>query len=104
MNRDRKYAQDHTFWEKIKYADFWDSDFWEFCKFMFPVVFLIFLIIFLVFGIDAYFTYKTCNAYLVKGIETQWNFWTGCLANHPKFGWIPVEEYFKTFNIYQIAP
>lgn len=41
----------------------------------------------------------TCNAYAQMDIETQWTFWTGCMANHPRFGWIPVDEYFRILNI-----
>jgi hypothetical protein len=96
----RRYAKNHTFLEKIKYSDFWDSDFWEYTKVIVPVVLIFLLIILLLVLFFSFGDYKACNAYSLKGIETQWNFWTGCLANHSKFGWIPIEEYFKTFNIY----
>lgn len=40
-----------------------------------------------------------CNAYSDMGIETLWNFWTACMGNHPKFGWIPIDEYFRILNL-----
>jgi hypothetical protein len=96
----RNYADEMTFWEKIQYWDFWRSDFWDSTKFIGGILLLFALIIGLIILFFSFGDYKACNAYSLKGIETQWSFWTGCLANHPKFGWIPIEEYFKTFNIY----
>jgi hypothetical protein len=96
----RKYAEDHTFLEKIKYSDFWDSDAWVYIKIIGGTFLAFSLLIGLIILFLSISSKNACNFYSLKGIETQWNFWTGCLANHPKFGWIPVDEYFKTFNIY----
>lgn len=41
----------------------------------------------------------TCNAYSGMGVDVLWNFWTGCMAKHSEFGWLPIEQYFNSLNL-----
>lgn len=43
--------------------------------------------------------YNSCQDYSSMGIDVQYHFWIGCMANHPKFGWMPTDDYFRTLNI-----
>ncbi len=79
---------------------FWQSDAWDTIK-----TWTIGLLIFtgVVFGIVYLFYWMNstaCTQYKSMGIDVMYNFWTGCMANHPKFGWIPVEKYFEVLNLY----
>jgi hypothetical protein len=102
MTWDYKCPDCGNYWDKGQQSmdTFWDSDAWMYTKIVLATIFWAMVgmgIIAIVFTIvDS----RICAAYSSKGIPTEWSFWTGCLANHPKFGWIPVDEYFKTFNIY----
>jgi hypothetical protein len=42
---------------------------------------------------------RACDAYADMGITVQYNFWTGCMAQHPVFGWMPTSEYFEVLNL-----
>lgn len=91
-----------------KYRDtFWTSDTWDGIKFTIKfigillVILIVAALILSVIVIPAFwFSHNSCNSYLEMGIETQWRFWTGCMANHPEFGWLPISDYFRTINIY----
>ena len=80
---------------------FWTSSKFEAIKFTLGMLLLFVSIVTLVLLLLGWGNKVTCNQYIELGIPAQWKFWTGCMANHPKFGWIPVDEYFKTFNIYK---
>lgn len=43
--------------------------------------------------------YKSCQRYESMSIPVDWDFWGGCMANHPEFGWLPVKQYFQTMNL-----
>lgn len=82
---------------------FWDSATWNFIKIVvsaFLGVFSVFLILFLIIGtVTILFGSIECTEYAKLGIETRYTFWTNCMANHPKFGWLPIDEYFRTINL-----
>lgn len=79
---------------------FWQSDSWEIITFWFKVILVIIAIILTFCGIYYFIDSNTCNQYKNIGIDVMFNFWTGCMANHPKFGWIPIEKYFEVLNLY----
>lgn len=83
---------------------FWKSEEFEFLRMLLMVFLGMALILFIIFLITTLIGSLTslakCNSYLEMGVNTQFNFWTGCMANHPKFGWVPVEKYFEIINLY----
>lgn len=78
-------------------------DFWDFLKFIGQVAILLAVLLALVFGsaiaVDRISQSYSCQQYSDMGIQVHYNFWTGCMARHSQFGWIPVDEYFKTLNL-----
>jgi hypothetical protein len=78
---------------------FWDSDAWIYTKSILVVLLGTVAIISLMIFISSLVGKVSCNSYAEMGIPVQWNFWVGCMANHPKFGWIPVDEYFSVLNL-----
>lgn len=84
---------------------FWKSDTWENIKVIsigIGVIAGVLLVLFgILGGIMSIQSYFTCTQYKDMGIDVIWKLWTGCMANHPKFGYIPIEEYFKTLNLYK---
>lgn len=96
------YVEEEKFFSKYKWSEtFWNSATWDIIKIIGIFVLIIAAFLLLVAAIMSITTYNTCQQYSKLGIDTIWNFWTGCLAKHPEFGYIPVDEYFKTFNIYK---
>ncbi|HJU59251.1 MAG TPA: hypothetical protein VJ583_05845 [Nitrososphaeraceae archaeon] len=83
---------------KFRYT-FWTSGIWESAKFFFRIIGLasLLLIFFSVFNI--LLSNASCNSYEKFGVETVYDIWAGCMAKHPKLGFIPVEEFFRTINI-----
>lgn len=83
---------------------FWTSDTWDSIKFTVKFIAITLLIITLTISVivipSVWLSHNSCNSYLEMGIETQWGLWTGCMANHPEFGWLPISDYFRTINIY----
>jgi hypothetical protein len=78
---------------------FWDSEYWGAIKIIFWIIFGILVFFSFVIGLVSVISSNTCQEYSKMGIDVVWNFWTGCMANHPKFGYIPIAEYFRTLNI-----
>lgn len=78
---------------------FWDSDAWDYTKIILLIVGLIVLILLCGLVPTVITTKSACTVYAQQGIEVMYNFWTGCMANHPDFGWMPVDEYFNTLNV-----
>ena len=78
---------------------FWESTEWQVLKIVSAYVLGTFAVILLIFWLAVFASKSTCNSYAEMGIDVQWNFWTSCMANHPKFGWVPVAEYFKILNV-----
>jgi hypothetical protein len=68
-------------------------------KFLAPIVLGVVVIFSVVCGLVIVFNYNTCQTYAGMGIDVQFHFWGGCFANHPKFGWVPVNEYFRILNV-----
>lgn len=84
-----------------KYIDtFWRSDAWDTIVSWFKVILVVLIILLIIVGIIYWISNSTCIQYKNMGINVLYNFWTGCMANHPKFGWIPVEKYFEVLNLY----
>lgn len=84
-----------------KFEDtFWKSDTWDTIKMITCGIISILGAIFIIYAILTLFSIPSCIQYAKMGIETKWNFWTMCMAHHPKFGWVPVDEYFKILNLY----
>lgn len=80
---------------------FWETETWEYGKIIAACV-LVGLLVLLVLTLSVgFFNSIICGQYAEMGIEARYNFWTGCMANHPEFGWLPIEEYFRTINLYQ---
>lgn len=50
-------------------------------------------------GFDVLLNYNSCKRYESMGIPVDWDFWGGCMANHPEFGWLPINDYFQTLNL-----
>lgn len=45
--------------------------------------------------------YAACSKYVEMGVPAKWTgIWTGCMAEHPQFGWVPVDNYFQIIGIY----
>lgn len=91
--------------ENEKYDDVWWTEFWDEYKTIISSLLLFIAIFLIVFGIVALLAITTekatCNSYIAMGIPAKWTgIWTGCMANHPKFGWIPVQKYFEIINLY----
>ena len=78
---------------------FWESSTWEGIKILFNIT----VVVVVLFGAFSLLITGTgmasCNQYRDMGVETIYKFWVGCMANHEKFGWVPVEEYFRTINL-----
>ncbi len=88
-------------WNNTRFADsFWNSEVWDFLKLVIPIILVALGILVAIIGIGYLLDKNSCNAYSTMGIDVIYNFWTGCMANHPKFGYIPIEEYFRTLNLY----
>jgi hypothetical protein len=66
---------------------------------VFSIVVVFALILGLLAGVAAISQYNSCQQYDKMDITVQYEFWTGCMANHPKFGWLPIGEYFKVINL-----
>lgn len=78
---------------------FWDSGVWETIKYIGMALLCAILVLSLVVLLINFLGVKTCQQYAKMGVETSYNFWTGCMANHSKFGWVPVDEYFRVINL-----
>lgn len=72
---------------------------WDGLKFVGSILLISVLIVSLIFSGLMLTTYPACQSYQHMGIQVQWSFWTGCMAHHSQFGWLPVDEYFKTLNV-----
>lgn len=79
---------------------FWDSDAWGFVKIVFTALLCMSAVVGFCVLLIGFFSNLTCQQYIKMGIDAKFNLWTGCMANHPKFGWIPIDDYFKTINLY----
>ncbi len=87
--------------EEDKFKDtFWKSDTLDTIKFWTAAVLTVASIASAIILMGYFVDNSTCNQYKNMGIDVIYNFWTGCMANHPKFGWIPVEKYFEVLNLY----
>jgi hypothetical protein len=86
---------DRDRWENT----FWQSEYFDVIKVIFWFLLGTIIFILLIVGLISVIGYNSCQQYSKFGVDAVWNFWTGCMANHPKFGYIPVEEYFRTLNI-----
>lgn len=68
------------------------------------IIIMVLTLIFIVGGFLSlpYFIGKnSCLTYINKfNVDAVWNFWTGCMAKHPQFGYLPIDEYFRVINIY----
>lgn len=86
-------------------STFWDSQAWNAVKFALLLALGISALLFLIIaitGIPTLISAKyACDAYAKMGVKVVWDFWAGCMANHPQFGWMPVDQYFKTLNVYK---
>lgn len=84
---------------------FWDSTAWGYIKFVLTLVLALSALLFLIFAIigipPLIYAKYACDSYAKMGVKVVWDFWAGCMANHPQFGWMPVDQYFKTLNIYK---
>ncbi len=78
---------------------FWDSTAWEATKIFGSTILAVFFVFFLIALVGSFFSSIGCTEYAKLGIETRYTFWTNCMANHPKFGWLPIDEYFRTINL-----
>lgn len=84
-----------------KYRDaFWNSS-----TFRAIINFLVWVLVGLtvlagILAITYWVDLSECNAYGNMGIEVRYNFWTECMAKHPKLGWLPIDDYFRTINLY----
>jgi hypothetical protein len=77
----------------------WISDFYEEHDVIINLLAFIVISFLLIAGFVALTQSESCDAYADMGITVQYNFWTGCMAQHPVFGWMPTSEYFKVLNL-----
>lgn len=84
--------------ERFEYT-FWDSNTWETAKFILTSLLTIAVAAYLAVSLGNFINSISCMKYQELGIDTIYSFWTGCMAKHPVYGWVPVEEYFKILNV-----
>ena len=77
----------------------WLSNFWDEFQPIIIIALIFIGVIACIVGFSLTINYNSCQEYVAMGIPAQWHFWSGCMANHPKFGWVPVDQYFKILNI-----
>ena len=78
---------------------YWESSDWELIRMILSVLFWATMVIFFIIFVGAVIDNLTCDSYQNLGIPAKWGLWTGCMAEHPKFGWIPISEYFRVINL-----
>lgn len=100
-NRIRWYTSFEQLVRKEKWTGtFWKSDAFGRIKIFLWVLFWIAVFIFCIWLLLILPQQIGCGTYRTQfGVETVYNLWTGCMANSPKFGWIPVDEYFRSINL-----
>jgi hypothetical protein len=84
-----------------KYEDtFWTSDAWSNIKIVLLGILAAFGVLALIVIPAIILNKLSCNSY-AKFVEVpvQWNFWTSCMAKHPQFGWMPIDEFFRNVNV-----
>lgn len=87
------------------YENKWEDSFWKSSSYAVERIFMaiaaaFLVVILLIIVLKIWFDWNSCNTYHSMGVPSQWNLWVGCMAEHPKFGWIPVEDYFRVINLY----
>lgn len=91
--KDAKFEK--TFWRSYLWSDTKD-----FFKIVFWVAFWLLVLGFFVYFLIVYPDIKVCSTYHTNfGLETVWNFWTGCMIHSEKFGWIPADQFFQIINL-----
>ena len=78
------------------WADVWDD--WGIAI---TVITIALLSLITITAVTSLISRATCNQYSLLDINTKYNLLTGCMAQHHKFGWLPISDYFRTVNLYQ---
>lgn len=78
---------------------FWRGAAWDAIKYIIGTIGAIAIVVGFIVGISSLVNYNSCMAYKDLDINVIWKFWTGCMGNHPKFGWLPIDEFFRTINV-----
>ena len=82
------------------WQEFWE-DWGDIIKVFGTAIAVIAVGILLIAGLGTWYSFSICNSYIDVGIPARWTgFWTECMAEHPKFGWVPVDKYFEILNLY----
>ena len=78
---------------------YWTSDDWETLSWGLKFFGSVLTILAVAIAIACWGNISECNAYADLGVQTRWNFWTGCMALNDQFGWFPIEEFFRSVNL-----
>ena len=98
---DNKCQRCHSriYGDSAYYGTFWHSDTFDTIKIIFTIMLVTVLMFSVAASIYATMSKAACNQYADFGLKVIWKFWTGCMVEHPKFGWVPADQYFKILNI-----
>lgn len=74
---------------------FWESNEWEIIRATLITLVVFAVLLFTIVSLRNH----ACMIYQELQINTMYNPWTGCMAKHQVYGWVPVEKYFEILNV-----